>query len=313
MSERDVDGLEQRVLAGEARVSSPHDGAVFWSGDRHGASKYPHNRWRAEEFCRQGNSAGEIYRVTLERTADGKGLDEFFAAAAREGRTKSPGDISELKPRLDRLATALSCKYAESASGKVNTFCVGSGPGSYFRREELPRLLANPRVESINGVEKHRLRVLYETGPDGREACFNRICQAELARDRAWASTIGEAKGPADYKDREETFARQLREQGRTPQTAVAVRDRQTEVAATGAGVVAGAAVARNAEREHMAGGAGTQASAAASPRSQTGKAWAEVQARKAQESAAESRGHEVSQSPSTGSRKPSEELQRSR
>jgi hypothetical protein len=190
--ERDLNDLESRTASRHVSVVPDPDGAVYWSNDKD-ESGYPRNRNRGEAFCRESDGRS----TTLEGTPDGACMDRLC-------RDPLYREDQEYRARADRLGQDLSRMYAEQTQGQVNTFVVGSRPESVFRSTELPRLLENETVTSINGVPREELDRLSHT------EAFDRICEAELARDvqRAQVMEPGAARDAleSDVAERRKTY-----------------------------------------------------------------------------------------------------------
>lgn len=89
-------------------------------------------------------------------------------------------------------------KLVQIAKGDVETLVCGADLkiGIFFT-VELPALLKNPKVISINGVSADRLRKIYFSGrPDAAYQTFRKVCQGELAlaRKRVAAAKTKKAK-----------------------------------------------------------------------------------------------------------------------
>src|SRR6185312_686204 len=83
------------------------------------------------------------------------------------------------------------------AKGDVETLVCGAALNGIFYTFELPALLKNPKVTSINGVDADRLRKIYFSGkPDAAYQTFRKVCQGELAlaRKRMEAAKTKKAK-----------------------------------------------------------------------------------------------------------------------
>jgi hypothetical protein len=176
---------------------------VFWSDDE------GRNRARAEAFGIQQREEGHS-AYTLEQTTYGSRLD---AQKLFEDPTITNADAR-------RIWRDTSLRYTNEASGNVDTFVVGAAQHSVFRDAEMPAALNNAQVSSINGVSREELAGLYHKDP---EACFNRICEAELERDRQ-RSTNDPALAE-DVAKRDKLYRETLALQGRTAEEATEIRD----------------------------------------------------------------------------------------
>ncbi|MDP9793773.1 hypothetical protein J2S43_002285 [Catenuloplanes nepalensis] len=120
-----------------ADVSSPRDGAIFWSG------RAPDGT-RLQDVAER--DADGVSRVTLNQTPGGEYL---------EGLDLYDRDSSPISPwQADILWARLSERYAENASGTVTAYVDDPPrPGSIWASTELPALRENPNVTDI--VEIH--------------------------------------------------------------------------------------------------------------------------------------------------------------
>ncbi|MCP3139896.1 RHS repeat-associated core domain-containing protein [Pyxidicoccus xibeiensis] len=112
---------------GKVNVSSPRNGAVFYSA--------PGARARAESFV-----AEHPGKTTLELTPGGKWLDDKHLFA--KGSPLSPTQSLE-------LWKTLSERFANGASGVSIGFVEGASKGSIFNTVEYPALLRNPNVTNV--------------------------------------------------------------------------------------------------------------------------------------------------------------------
>ncbi len=110
-------------LANKLDVSTPRNGAVFYSG--------PGNRARATDFANQNG------KFTLETTAGGRYLDSLNLY------DKLP------KEQADMIWRRMSERYAQGATGNVYGFVNGSNAGSIFNTVEYPTLLQNENITNI--------------------------------------------------------------------------------------------------------------------------------------------------------------------
>lgn len=87
-----------------------------------------------------------------------------------------------------------SMRFAENTQGDVQTNVIDARSGWVFRNVELPALLANEAVTSINGISIEHLRLLKDDKTIDFELAYEKVCSAELARDRQHAVTLGSAE-----------------------------------------------------------------------------------------------------------------------
>lgn len=138
------DSLYEQALniARTADVSTPPDSVVLYS-----VSFLPtkENKDRAFDYIRQVSGA-----MMIDQTPCGKQLVELGFDA---------GDLSEDdKLRVAEVWKVASKRFIESASGNVTAFVKNADPRSVFRSMELPEIMKNPKISSINGLPKSRFK-----------------------------------------------------------------------------------------------------------------------------------------------------------
>lgn len=129
--------LEQAYeIARTADVSSPKDGAVLYS-----VSFLPskENKIKAEQYLEKHKNCR-----TLDITECGKLLIEL----GLETNFKAPEED------LMKIWAIASERFIAAVSGNVKAFVDGADSRSTFRKIELPNLLKNDKVETINGEDK---------------------------------------------------------------------------------------------------------------------------------------------------------------
>ena len=97
----------------------------------------------------------------------------------------------------DKVWIYLSRKFTQALSGTVETAVCGADKDRVFRMIELPELMANSKVKTINSIPWKTVSDLYKSHPvDGPEKAFNLICRSELrlalrrARDEKTSEAI---------------------------------------------------------------------------------------------------------------------------
>ncbi|WP_375500245.1 hypothetical protein [uncultured Jatrophihabitans sp.] len=113
-------------------VSSPKDGAVFWSG--RDADKVS-MRTYAEK------STDGVTSTTLEQTQGGKYFDDLDLYGSNEGLVSSS--------QRDKIWGRLSERYGQNASGDVTAYVHDARPGGFWKTREVPALRENPNVTTI--------------------------------------------------------------------------------------------------------------------------------------------------------------------
>lgn len=101
------------------------------------------------------------------------------------GAQKTNGISNE---EVDKLQQEASVRYAQEAEGAIKVFALNANPGRVFMQHELPQLLTNEKVESLNGVPMDELRALYAQrlhAADSRDAR-----ERERAREAVWERIV---------------------------------------------------------------------------------------------------------------------------
>lgn len=162
--------LQEDIHAANTYSVDSNGKAVCWSG---GYGNY----LRAQEYAHQNKA------VTLERTTAGRALNGVF----ERNNLRFPKNQVESDKLSHRITTVASKRFAQNASGDVKTFVCGARPNSVFRKTELPSLLRNKKVTSINGIDRSTLAKMHKDNPD---RAFRAVCLAELRQDRREAKQM---------------------------------------------------------------------------------------------------------------------------
>jgi hypothetical protein len=181
------------------------DKAVFYSGEG--------NQQRAIDYAQKTGA------VPIDHTPAGKQLNGIYNKAFEYYGNKLLGNkatdavMNKVSERYgnrrlgnkaaDAVMDKVSERFAKNARGHVNTFVIGAKPERIFRTTELPALLNNSKVKSINGVDRNDLKKLHDRDPN---RAFDQICRAELVRDIKEARNKKDQKLLADVKKRMETY-----------------------------------------------------------------------------------------------------------
>jgi len=183
------------IMSHASEFSSPKDHSVFYSGESYTNYDVYLNKDRAFEFIENNDTY-----TTIETTKGGHLLQNVYENFERQDANK--------------ITSTASQQYAALASGEVRTFVVDASENGIFRSIELPILLDNEKVTSINGVDREELKTLYDRNP---EAAYNKVCEAELQRDRTIAEDIfdktGDSRSLDDVEHREKLYQDQIDKQ----------------------------------------------------------------------------------------------------
>ena len=182
------------------------DKAIVWSGKG--------NYEQATRACRdngkqrlEGTQAGRALVVRNDRGENRTGIAleheerlerDYAVKFQKQGLSAEQIEVRTKKAAVriaEREWNDASRHFAANAQGNVDTYVIGAERQRTFRCYELPALLKNENVTSINGIDRKRLAQLNKTD------AFDRVCQAELERDRKQEAVIG-----LDLEGREKTY-----------------------------------------------------------------------------------------------------------
>lgn len=132
--------------------------------------------------------------------------------AKKEGDKLTGGDPEWGNKTADRVMFWASEKFAQAVSGDTYTAVCGAGLNRTFYLIELPALVENKKVSTINSLPMDMVREIWEIDP---YEAFRAVCIAELKEVKAHAQKTGADKDWNDYYDRVDFF-RQERKDHRT-------------------------------------------------------------------------------------------------
>ncbi|MDE1900606.1 MAG: hypothetical protein KGI37_03040 [Alphaproteobacteria bacterium] len=145
----------------------------------------------------------------IDRTYIGRRLDNFVAK--KNIYTYLEGIYANEKDENGRLlyeryATAVmmfaSVVLVSVAKGDVETRVCGADERGIFYTKELPALMANKKISSINGVSIERLRAIYYSeAKDATYQTFRKICQGEAALARSRRNSAATKKNAEDLQE----------------------------------------------------------------------------------------------------------------
>ena len=128
---------------------------------------------------------------------------QYYSHWAKEDPALTKGDPDWAFKCADRVMRYTSCRFAEEISGDVFTAVCGAGTNKVFYEIELPALVANPKVTSINGLSMDVVRDRYHQDP---YETFRLICVAELGEVKQNAFKSGSNEDMDDYTTRRTFF-----------------------------------------------------------------------------------------------------------
>lgn len=136
-------------------------------------------------------------------------------------------DPARAAAAANEVMAFVSEEFIKAAYGEVETAVCGADTNNIFYRVELPALVANKKVTSINGLPMDMVRDIFVLDP---YEAFRVVCIAELHEAKEHAQKTGNADDMADYKMRRNFFLEERK--GRragflhpAPETKLAIRN----------------------------------------------------------------------------------------
>ena len=128
--------LKAKKIAEEADVSTPKDCLVLYSIS---FLPTPKNKEDAFDYLSKNSQA-----MMIDQTPCGKQLIEL-------------GMLENSLPQeqIMEIWAIASRRLIAKAQGNITAFVVNADKRSVFRSQELPGLLKNPNVKTINGIDKN--------------------------------------------------------------------------------------------------------------------------------------------------------------
>lgn len=88
-----------------------------------------------------------------------------------------------IQSQIDAVMGFVSAAFILSSQGNVDTLVCGAGTQKVFYLFELPAIMANDKITSINGVPKEKFAKIYNSGAkDAVYQTYRAICESEIAR-----------------------------------------------------------------------------------------------------------------------------------
>ena len=181
-------GFKREMLGVRGHDVEPRYQCVLYSGPgkEHGYHGL-RNRDRAERFAaREG-------MITIHKTARGNSLASRESVFKRRA-TKIMGEYgAEQALTYEWIVT--SRNLAAQAHGDVKAFVAGARKKDVFRKAELPQLLQNSRVRTINGIPLEELRRIASTEKDRKnryDKVFHLVAMAGAHQDMQQAIRTGD-------------------------------------------------------------------------------------------------------------------------
>jgi len=144
--------------------------------------------------------AKRVSAVRLEDTKPGKALEARDIYRFFKGHYPDP---AESKREADKVWAHVSRRFIQALDGDVVTAVCGANRTRIFRNDELPELVINSHIKTINGVPWPEIRDLYFSDPaTGPYKAFLLICRSELrfAMRHAAGAKTNEAVDEAYYR-----------------------------------------------------------------------------------------------------------------
>ena len=133
-------------VAGTADVRTAPGAAVVYS--------ISYQPTRANKEAAEAYMAKHPEAMTIDCTLCGRKLADFGLAAYAENEAD--------REKIADIWRLASRRFIESAAGNITAFVDNADPRSVFRSEELPDILKNPKITTINGVDKYLFASRFE-------------------------------------------------------------------------------------------------------------------------------------------------------
>jgi hypothetical protein len=141
---------------------------------------------------------------------DGVGIYEYFE---QQYRATYGVDSPEAFAEADKVMRFASRSFIQAAFGHVATAVCGADTNRIFFADELPELVKNKEIETVNSLPAQMVRDFYAIDP---YEAFRLICLSELLEARRYmksATTPAERdKAKQDYKERLQFFMLERKE-----------------------------------------------------------------------------------------------------
>ncbi len=235
-NEERIDVARRLVAHPQFDVSSPKNGAVFYSGDfdkdRHGQTlnsvyfldhdAIPYtsdaqpgygealNRERADRVVDSEYGRG----TRLERTPGGRSLARILDGIDPYKDARNQEKVNTIKADANNVLRDASQKFARSASGDTRVFSADYARNGTLASVEIPELLKNSKVTSINGEPRQNLADLYEKDP---KAAMDRISARQISMGETAARSHADFPALRDVERQKVAYTRQLIEDARLP------------------------------------------------------------------------------------------------
>lgn len=113
-------------------------------------------------------------------------------------------DPEEAFKHADKVMRFASREFAKTCSGHIETHVCGAGIDKVFFEVELPELIRNSRVKTINDIPLQRIKDIYLT--QGAYIAYREVCKGELRLAQIRTKTACTADARKDHKDRLKFF-----------------------------------------------------------------------------------------------------------
>ncbi|MGE0108364.1 MAG: hypothetical protein AB7S81_01175 [Bdellovibrionales bacterium] len=115
-----------------------------------------------------------------------------------------PEDKEKAFRNADKVMRFASREFVKRASGHIETHVCGADLENVFYEVELPELIRNDKIETINGIPMQRIRDIYLT--QGAYIAYREVCKGELGLSQTRAKRECTATAKKDHKERLSCF-----------------------------------------------------------------------------------------------------------
>lgn len=170
------------------------DGKYWKAGDK--------NKEIAERFV------SEWCARWLEGSKIGKYVFEGFSIYELFERELGAG-TDEARAAIGKVSKYASRRFIKAAFGEVATAVCGANKKRVFYDAELPVLVKNDKITTINGLPRELVKAFYDIN---RDEAYQLICWAELLEAKRKADRTGKKKDRQEYQARLHFFTEERKD-----------------------------------------------------------------------------------------------------
>lgn len=120
-----------------------------------------------------------------------------------------PDQEEKASEAIDRVTKYASRRFIKAAFGEVATAVCGANKKRVFYDAELPVLVKNDKITTINGLPRELVKAFYDVN---RDEAYQLICWAELLEAKRKADRTGKKKDRQEYQARLHFFTEERKD-----------------------------------------------------------------------------------------------------